>query len=153
MRSIRSSHRASAGARSGAVGVLLAGLAALGLGAAPLASAAQSMSVGSDTSQVGLFVPAVVRVTIANTASDTSAGNAIGCVRISLPNAYRLNSATIASVSNGTWSIVNDGNKVTAMAGSNGDRLLGPRQRQDRAPPERDGPQAQRSDLDGRLVE
>jgi hypothetical protein len=128
VRSIRSSHRAFSGPRAGAVAVLLAGLAALGLSAAPPASAAQSMSATSDTSQVGLLVRTVVRLTITNTASDTSASDAIGCIQISLPNAYRLNSATIAPASNGgKWSIDPVAKKTTAKAKaiSDADRLLG----------------------------
>ena len=104
---------------------LVVAICAAGLVLAPSVLAAQSMTATADKSQVGLLVPTVVRLTITNVAPDNSGGDAIGCVQVSLPTAYRLNSVTIASVSNGgNWSVAKSGNTATARAASGGDRLL-----------------------------
>jgi hypothetical protein len=105
---------------------LVAAICVAGLVLAPAVLAAQALSVTADKSQVGLFVSTVVRLTITNVGPDNSGGDAIGCLQVSLPNAYRLNSITIASVSNGGhWSVTKAGNIATARASGGGDRLRG----------------------------
>jgi hypothetical protein len=105
---------------------LVVAICAAALVLAPAVLAVQSMTATADKSQVGLLVPAVVRLTITNVAPDDSGGNAIGCVEASLPNAYGLNSVTIASIPNGrTWFVAKSGNTATAHASGGGDRLLG----------------------------
>lgn len=105
---------------------LVAALWAAGLVLAPAVLAAQTVSATADKSQVGLLVPTVVRLTITNIGPNNGGGESIGCVQSILPNAYGLNSVTIASVSNGgAWSVAMAGDTFTAHAAAGGDRLLG----------------------------
>lgn len=122
----KSRRRAVARPATKIAAALVAALWAAGLALAPAVLGAQTVSATADKSQVGLLVPTVVRLTITNIGPNNGGGESIGCVQSTLPNAYGLNSVTIASVSNGgAWSVAMAGNTFTAHAAAGGDRLLG----------------------------
>ena len=84
----------------------MAAVWAAGLVLAPTVLAAQTLSATADTSQIGLLVSKSVRLMVTNVGPNNGGGDSIGCVIVTLPNAYGLNSVTIASVSNsGSWAV------------------------------------------------
>ena len=110
--------------------VLLAALiVALQLAVPALVFAGQSWAITADLSSVPSGSSTSVAVRIVNTSGNSSSGEGIGCVTISIPAAFTVNTATKTSVTSSlNWSVSKTGSGptvVTAQAADNGNRLLG----------------------------
>lgn len=77
-------------------------------------SAAHFWSIGTSTSTVTQHVSTGVTVTVQNTSTNDGGGDSIGCVIVTVPGAYDVDSVTIDSVSRGfVWSSTTSGSPPT----------------------------------------
>ncbi len=99
-------------------------------GSLPLAvTAAHLWSISASQSSVTQHVSTGVTLTIQNTSGNNGGGDSIGCVKVSIPAAYDVDSVTIDSVSRGLlWYKSSFGTLttvVTLWADDDGERLQG----------------------------
>lgn len=92
-------------------------------------SAAHFWTIGASASSVVQHVSTGVTLTIQNTSTNNGGGDSIGCVIVTIPAAYDVDSVSIDFVSRGfTWSASTSGTttkQVRLVASSDGNRLRG----------------------------
>lgn len=88
--------------------------------------AAQNWAVIADKAVVVAGTSSVVNVSITNLSTSNGGGEAIGCVKLSIPGGFTILSVSVKSVSRGlSWSTTYAGQNVTIQAASDSNRLTG----------------------------
>ncbi len=96
-------------------GLLVIG-AILALGLPAVVAAAQSWTISTAPAQVETGVATDIAVTVTNTSGNDGGGESIGCIRISIPAEFTVDSASVTSTTNGLiWTVTTSGSGPTLV--------------------------------------